>query len=279
MTRKVFTTIAAFCFATVLTTASLHARQSAANSQAQTQQAPATPQIKSQSPSSTAPGSQSMQDMPGMEGMPGMDHAGTQQAEAGANHEMMRGHHHMGAHMHMTDLRAANPGDWDRADKIAAELRDAIEPYKDYKVALADGFRPFLPNLPQEIYHFTNYSNGFLESFTFDPTRPTSLLYKKNASGYELVGAMYTMPRSATEEQLNERVPLSVAQWHLHTNLCMPPKGARMASINLKEFGLEGAITTQQGCDAAGGRFYPVVFGWMVHVYPFESTRKKIWEQ
>jgi hypothetical protein len=52
-----------------------------------------------------------------------------------------------------------------------------------------------------------------------------------------------------------------------------------MQNLDMKEFGLTGSIATKGGCDAAGGRFYPVIFGWMVHVYPFESSRQKIWEQ
>ena len=73
-----------------------------------------------------------------------------------------------------------------------------------------------MPDIPQPEYHFTSYKNGFLEAFTFDPARPTSLLYKKTSAGYELVGAMYTMPKRASEDQLNVRVPLSIASWHLH---------------------------------------------------------------
>ncbi len=30
-------------------------------------------------------------------------------------------------------------------------------------------------------------------------------------------------------------------------------------------------------CDAAGGKFHPKVFGWMVHVYPFEQRPEDIW--
>jgi hypothetical protein len=129
--------------------------------------------------------------------------------------------------------------------------------------------------VPQPEYHFTNYTNGFLEAFSFDPARPTSLLYKKMADGYELVGAMYTMPKRASEDQLNERVPLSIATWHLHTNLCMPPRGQRKTA-DYSKFGLRGSITTQEACDAAGGKFHPVVFGWMVHVYPYEDSTEKI---
>lgn len=228
-----------------------------------------------------------MEDMPGMDmdqDMPGMkmnkgDGEKDQQAEHGAMDAMSHMHHHqMGPHMYMTKLRPATPQDWAKADEIAKELRGAIEKYKDYHVALADDFHIFMPNVPQPEYHFTNYYNGFLESFTFDPTRPTSLLYKKTKTGWELIGAMYTMPKRVSEEQLNERVPLSVAQWHLHTNLCMPPRDQR-GHADLTKFGLQGSIVTKEACTEADGTFYPVIFGWMVHVYPFEDSREKIWGQ
>ncbi len=34
---------------------------------------------------------------------------------------------------------------------------------------------------------------------------------------------------------------------------------------------------TEQDCDAAGGHFLPQVFGWMVHVYPFEQKPEDVW--
>lgn len=207
--------------------------------------------------------------------MPGMDMADAQATEHSAMADMATTHHGNTAHMRMSSHVAAAPGDRQRAMEIEEKLRAGIEKYKDYHVALDEGFKIFLPNVPQAEYHFTNYANGFLEAFAFDPARPTSLLYKKTATGYELVGAMYTMPKRASEEQLNERVPLSVATWHLHTNLCMPPKGPKR-SADWTKFGLKGSIATQEACDAAGGRFSPVVFGWMVHVYPYESSQDKI---
>jgi hypothetical protein len=208
--------------------------------------------------------------------MPGMDMDDARANEAHAVHDMTRGH--MAAHslhMHMTTMRPPTPEDTARANEIVAQLRSGIEKYKDYQVALNDGYKIFLPNLPQPEYHFTNYWNGFLESFSFDPARPTSLLYKKTSDGYELVGAMYTMPKRATEEQLNARVPLSVAMWHLHTNLCMPQKG-QFRNADWTKFGLKGSIATQEACEAANGRFQPVIFGWMVHVYPYEDSLDKI---
>jgi hypothetical protein len=208
--------------------------------------------------------------------MSGMDMDDAKANEAHAVHDMTPGHtdaHNL--HMHVTAIRPQTPEDAARAHEVVTQLRSGIEKYKDYRVALNDGYKIFLPNLPQPEYHFTNYWNGFLEAFTFDPARPTSLLYKKTADGYELVGAMYTMPKRATEEQLNTRVPLSMAVWHLHTNLCMPQE-AQFSNADWSKFGLQGAIATPQACDAAGGRFQPVIFGWMVHVYPYEDSVDKV---
>ncbi len=246
--------------------------QSAFPYAAHAQQSPPNTQSSASSNSQIQSG---QQNAPGMADMPGMSH-GQMSTDQMANEQMSHAHHHMGAHMHMTAARPATPEDWARAEKVADELRVPMEKYKDYRAALDDGFQIFMPNLPQPMYHFTNPKNAFLEAFTFDPGRPTSLLYKKTSSGYELIGAMYTMSKLATEEQLNERVPLSVAQWHLHTNLCMP-KQARNADFT--QFGLNGSIASKDACDAAGGRFYPIIFGWMVHVYPYEATREKMFEQ
>jgi hypothetical protein len=192
--------------------------------------------------------------------------------EKAAVHDMTPGHgdtHSL--HMTMTEMRPKSPEDEQRAQQIVEQLKTGIEKYKDYHVALNDGFKIFLPNVPQPEYHFTSYRNGFLEAFSFDPARPTSLLYKKTGTGYELVGAMYTMPKRATEDQLNARVPLSVAMWHLHTNLCMPSR-TELRSADWTKFGLKGSIATQEACDAAGGRFRPSIFGWMVHVYPYRGS-------
>ena len=212
--------------------------------------------------------------------MPSMDHARINQDtsvekanEKAAVSDM--GHMHGGTHMHMTEMRTQTPEDVQRANKIVEQLRGSIAKYKDYHAALNDGYQIFMPDLPQPEYHFTNYKNGFMARMYFDPAQPTSLLYRKTTDGYELVGAMYTMPKTATVEQLNERVPLSVAMWHLHTNLCMPPREQRKTA-DWAKFGLQGSISTQGACDAAGGNFRPSIFGWMVHVYPYETGLDKI---
>ena len=217
-------------------------------------------------------------------GMPGMDMSkpGSVQdanAEAAKGADMaMSGHDmDMGPHMFMTDLRPENAGDEKRAAEIVAELQPAIEKYKDYKVALADGFKIFLPDVPQPHYHFTNYEYAREAQTTFNPAHPTSLLYEKTQDGYVLQGAMYTAPRYYTETDLNARVPLSVARWHEHVNLCFAPRDAHIPPGTSKEFGFHGSIATEEACKQAGGRWAPLIFNWMVHVYPYESDPGKIW--
>ncbi len=191
----------------------------------------------------------------------------------------MEGHHmDMGPHMKMTALRDLKPGDKEKADQVAHAARKVAEKYQDYKVAMADGFKIFHPELPQKQYHFTNYWYAFEAGRRFNPEHPTSLLYEKNGDGYKLIGVMYTAKKTASEDELNSRIPLSVAQWHAHVNLCAPPPEKKGAGMQPNpEFGLGGSITTQEACDAAGGRFIPQVFGWMVHVYPFETKAEDVW--
>ena len=232
--------------------------------------APAAETAASQSASPQSPAPQEM---------PGMDHSRMNMdsdesaSEKAAVTDMSQ--MHGGPHMYLTAMRPENPADRERANEIVRQLRAGIEKFKDYHVALDEGYRIFLPNLPQPEYHFTNYANGFMATLRFDPSQPTSLLYRKTADGYELVGAMYTMPKRSSEAQLDQRVPLSVAMWHLHTNLCMPSKEQRQ-SADWTKFGLKGSIVTEEACDAAGGKFYPSIFGWMVHVYPYEDSLDKI---
>jgi hypothetical protein len=182
----------------------------------------------------------------------------------------------MAAHMEMTKLSAKNTADSIRATKLVAELRTSIAKYKDVNLAVADGFKQFAPQIKvQHVYHFTNYRWALENVFRFNPEKPTSLLYKKDATGnFVLVGAMYTAPKRYTESQLDERVPLSVAQWHKHVNWCLPPKGDPSLWQTKKNdrpvFGPLG-VSTEQECAAAGGTFEKEVFGWMVHANVFAS--------
>src|SRR5690349_11443922 len=115
-------------------------------------------------------------------------------------------------HMELTPARKPTHEDSLRATRVAADLKRAIAKYQDTAVAVADGYRMFLPNVRnQKVYHFTNYGRAFKEAFRFDAAAPTSLLYKRAENGtLTLVGAMYTMPKHTNVDRLNDRVPLSI---------------------------------------------------------------------
>jgi hypothetical protein len=182
----------------------------------------------------------------------------------------------MSAHMQLTRMRPRNAGDSLKAATLVGQLRSAIAKYKDVNVAVAEGFREFAPQIKnQRVYHFTNYRWALENAFRFNPGKPTSLLYRKDTQGkFILVGAMYTAPKRSSENDLNERVPLSIAQWHKHVNWCMPPKGNQSVWLMKKDerpvFGPLG-VSTEKECAAVGGRFEKEVFGWMVHANVFES--------
>jgi hypothetical protein len=207
-------------------------------------------------------------DMPAM-GMD-MQHAGA------ADDSMSGAHMAMGPHMKMTAPRPRTAEDQRRADAVLQALRPVVARYRDVRAAVADGYVQYLPNLPQPTYHFTNWGNAYQAEFGFYPARPTSLLYKPVAGGFELVGAMYTAPQRWAEDQLDQRVPLSVAAWHQHVNICLPDK-SRYATADWRRFGFAGSISTAAECAASGGTFHPVIFGWMVHVHPFEQDPAKVW--
>jgi hypothetical protein len=231
-------------------------------------------------PPATPPAAAPENDMSDMD-MSSMNHDNAD-PDSGAAHAMnsMQAHHmDMGAHMKMSHVRELASGDEEKADAVLAAARAASAKYADYKVALNDGYRIFLRKLPQKMYHFTNYAYAFEAAFHFNPEHPTSLLYEKHGDDYKLVGVMYTAPKRAGENELDKRIPLSIAQWHAHVNLCRPPKDHTREDVfgpNAR-FGLAGSISTKEQCQAADGRWMPQVFGWMVHVYPFEKTPEEIW--
>jgi hypothetical protein len=207
--------------------------------------------------------------------------------DAGANAAAMRA---MGGertnealHMRMTAPRPPAPGDPARAAAVVAQMRASLARYRDVRQAERDGFRQFLPGVELPIFHFTRRMNALEEAFRFDPAKPTSLLYRRGADGrMVLIGAMYTAPRRMAEDALNERIPLAVARWHQHVDWCLPPRGQaarwRETQGGAPRFGPESPIHTAEACEAAGGRFVPHLFGWMVHVNAFASTDPRaIW--
>ena len=144
-----------------------------------------------QTPSTPSSSAQSagQQSMPGMSGhdmstmqMKDMPTGGDKDAESDASAHVMKsmeGHMDMGPHMKMTALRQPKPGDAARAQQVAEEARKASEKYTDYHAALADGYKIFHPEVPQKMYHFTNYGYALEARFRFNPEHPDFAAVRK----------------------------------------------------------------------------------------------------
>ena len=181
-------------------------------------------------------------------------------------------------HMCITPLRPVQSGDEERARAVVAQVKAAIEKYKDYKKALADGYVIGNPKVVQPQYHFTNDAYVRLADKEFDPTKPSSLLYWHSATErYRLEGVMFTDHLVATEDELNRRIPLSIARWHKHTNFCAAPANKVQEYFGEHpKFGMFGSIYTKEACEKEGGQFFPVLFSWMIHVFPYEDNLKDV---
>jgi hypothetical protein len=191
-----------------------------------------------------------------------------------------------GRHLRLTPRWPEQPGDQVRADSLVSAAKAALARFTDVAAAEAAGYRMFAPKVRgQKVYHYSNRVNALKARWTFDPAAPSALLYQPQPDGrLRLIGAMYTAPPDISMDDLNQRIPLSIAQWHQHTSICLPP-GTTLASARAgrgfggpnPQFGPRGSITTEEACQAAGGTFKPRMFGWMVHVNMFEAS-DEVWE-
>ncbi|HEX4628744.1 MAG TPA: hypothetical protein VH137_08135 [Gemmatimonadales bacterium] len=198
-----------------------------------------------------------------------------------AAHEAMSETMTMDPHMTLTPLRRPSAADSGRAAELVQLIRRALDRYRNVRAAEADGFRQFLPGVKQPTYHFTKRRWALAEMFRFDPAKPTSLLYRPGADGgFVLTGVMYTAPARTSLDELDRRIPLSVARWHEHVNWCLPPVGQAARWRETRDgkpvFGPKSPIATGEACAAVGGRFVPRIFGWMVHVMAFASEDPKV---
>jgi len=184
----------------------------------------------------------------------------------------------MAGHMYMTPLRPKQPGDQEKAKGVVAQVKAAIERYKDYRKALADGYAIANPKVKQAQYHFMSQANTREADLRFDPSKPTALLYRRTAmQEYKLEGVMFTTNPDATEDDLNERIPLSIARWHRHVNVCWAPED-KISDYKAAhpKFGMFGSINTKEACAAERGDFHPYMFTWMIHVFPYETDFKDV---
>jgi hypothetical protein len=184
----------------------------------------------------------------------------------------------MAGHMYTTPIRPMQPGDKEKAKAVVAEAKATMERYKDYRKALLDGYVIANPKVKQAQYHFMNQANTREADLQFDPRKPTALLYRRTPTQqYKLEGVMYTAIPDATEDELNQSVPLSIARWHRHINFCAAPED-RISDYQSAhpKFGMFGSINTQEACTAERGTFHAHIFTWMIHIFPYEPDFKEV---
>ena len=180
----------------------------------------------------------------------------------------------MDPHVLMTRLAPAQRGDRARAEALAARVRAAIAPFQSVAAAEAAGYRAFPPTPTRDIavVHYVNTGLSGKEAERIDPDHPGALLYEWDGDRLRLLGAMFTAPAGADLAEMDRRVPLSVTQWHLHQNVCVPrplwdgDAWARRLASGAPVFGPESPIATEAACARERGRFLPTVFGWMAHL-------------
>ena len=169
---------------------------------------------------------------------------------------MEPGHHHMS----FTALRSGTAADTARALAVVHTLRAAIARYPTLATAESAGYRSRLPEAMQRRRPLLHVGRPGPRAGTgeFDPTSPQALLYRRDASGeFVLSGAMFVAPEGATEDDLDASIPLSVARWHRHFDVCRGPKGELKPRYR--------RARTASACESMGGRFRSES-RYMVHV-------------
>jgi hypothetical protein len=164
-------------------------------------------------------------------------------------------------HMSFTSLRPGSAADTARALAVVDALRTAVQPYQTLEDARAAGYRwlrdPATVKAGQ-LLHVGRPMALRAGAKPFDPREPQSLLYRREADGtMRLAGAMYVAPRTATTDDLDAMIPMSVAHWHRHINLCIPADRSSLRRLR--------KASTPEACAAAGGRFREET-RYMVHV-------------
>lgn len=134
--------------------------------------------------------------------------------------------------------------------KQQAILADqAVKTYPTVADAEAGGWRRITPYVPCIAAHYIN--NSALTN-PFDPAEPEILLYAGTDPDSEIVGLSYL--------QLHDGEPEGFAgsndPWHVHETLCIGEGGV-----------LGDTGTTDEDCEARGGRTVPLGNLWMTHMW------------
>ena len=133
-------------------------------------------------------------------------------------------------------------------------VRQATEKYQDVEVALDDGYRISLQQVPNMGAHFINYE--WMGDGVFNPAEPEFLLYiQDETEEWELVGTGFLLPINLPQpgEDHPEAFVGPLDNWHVHYSLCVGGRG-----------NIDSA--TPEECQERGG-LWQASYGWMIHAY------------
>ena len=132
-------------------------------------------------------------------------------------------HVHAGALLQSTNP-VATQEQWDAANALYRETKEAIAPYADWRNAWAAGYRPGGPDsMPST--HWMN--QRYVEAgYVMDPLHPQGLVYANSKHGPVLLGAMFQMKKIG---QFGPDPGGPVTAWHQHENICFTPLGVEFS--------------------------------------------------
>ena len=128
-------------------------------------------------------------------------------------------HVHAGAVLQATN-EAATPEQVAAAKKLYEETAAAIAPYRDWRNAWADGYRPGgSQTMPSTHWMNQRYVDA---GYVLDPRHPQGLVYANTKHGPVLLGAMFQMKHIG---QFGPDPGGPLTAWHQHENVCFSPFG------------------------------------------------------
>ena len=162
-------------------------------------------------------------------------------------------------------------------------VREAVDRYPTLEQACAAGFQVQSSQNPNMGIHATNPDGT---SATFDPARPSMVLYAKDGGerltqgeqgncvdgswtgepGYRSVGAVFTL---VLTDEHPEGFSGPIDNWHIHFNTCAgsPLEGATLGQESIAQITQTGSAFDRTTCEEAGGSFREVIPIWMTHAY------------
>jgi len=158
-------------------------------------------------------------------------------------------HVHAGALLQSTNT-VPTPAQVDAASRLYDATKTAIQPYEDWHLAWAAGYRPGgTASMPSSHWMNQKYVDA---GYVMDPQRPQGLVYANTHHGPVLLGAMFQM-KGINQFGPDPGGPLTA--WHQHENICITP------------FGFEFSLMTPFGNCALGAidiSVSPMLHVWIV---------------